>query len=92
MDNKILLWLAAVTVAILAIPLIAMQFTSEVDWKLFDFLIMGGLILAMASLFVIFTRKSRSTSDRIVIGISFLLVALYIWAELAVGIFTHLGS
>ncbi|GGI23503.1 hypothetical protein [Pedobacter mendelii] len=35
-----------VTVIILSIPLIAMQFTNEVNWTLIDFAAAGGLLLS----------------------------------------------
>lgn len=89
-DNKIFVWIAVATGIILSIPLIAMRFTSEVDWKLNDFTIMGILIFGMGSLFVLTARKVRK--HRLAIGIAFVLAFLYIWAELAVGIFTNWGS
>jgi hypothetical protein len=72
---------------ILLIPLTAMQFTSEVDWSLFDFVIMGGLLLGTGILCELVLRNVKSMKSRIIV-IAVLLVALFlIWAELAVGIF-----
>jgi hypothetical protein len=72
---------------ILLIPLTAMQFTSEVDWSLFDFVIMGGLLLGTGILCELVLRNVKSLKSRIIL-IAVLLVALFlIWAELAVGIF-----
>ena len=72
---------------ILLIPLTAMQFTSEVDWSLFDFVIMGGLLLSTGILCELVLRNVKSLKSRIIL-IAVLLVALFlIWAELAVGIF-----
>jgi hypothetical protein len=91
MQNKVFLWIAIATAVILSIPLIAMQFTAEVDWKLDDFIIMGVLIFGMGFAFVHVARVIPR-KYRVVTGIAFALVLLYAWAELAVGIFTNLGS
>ena len=92
LDNKIFLWIAVATIILLFIPLTAMQLTQEVDWDILDFSVMGILIFGISSLFVLTARKVKTTSNRIAVGIVFLLAFLYLWAELAVGIFTNLGS
>lgn len=90
-QNKVFLWIAAVTGLILSLPLIAMQFTSEVDWDSTDFIIMGILLFGMGSLFVLVARVTKR-KYRAFVAIGFVLAVLYIWAELAVGIFTNWGS
>ncbi len=92
MENTIFLWLALATGVILLIPLIVMQFSSEMNWDETDFIIIGILLFGMGSLFVITARMIQSKSLRIAIGVVFVLAVMYIWAELAVGIFTNLGS
>ncbi|MBI4136745.1 hypothetical protein HY469_01665 [Candidatus Roizmanbacteria bacterium] len=91
MQNNVFLWIAVVTGLILSIPIIAMQLSSEWDWGLPDFIIIGTLIFGMGSIFVLVARKIDK-KYRLVTGIAFLLALLYMWAELAVGIFTNLGS
>lgn len=91
MQNKVFGWIAIVTGIILSIPLIAMQFTSEVSWDSTDFIVMGSLIFGMGSLFVLTARKIERKYWPFA-GIAFFLALLYIWAELAVGIFTNWGS
>jgi len=90
--GKSLLLVAVVTATILTIPLVAMQFTTEVNWTGFDF-VAAGILLALTGLVLTFAlRKLRTTKSRLVaaglIGLGF----LYCWAEMAVGIFTNLGS
>lgn len=72
---------------LLSIPFFAMQFTDEVRWNWFDFLI-GGILLFSTAFGIDFTlRKVKSTKNRILLVIGILLVLFLIWAELAVGIF-----
>lgn len=90
--GKSLLVVALVTAAILMIPLVAMQFTAEVNWTGLDF-VAAGTLLALTGLVLTFAlRTVRTARGRLVaagvIGLGF----LYCWAELAVGIFTNLGS
>ena len=72
---------------ILAIPLVAMQFTDEVNWKLSDFVVMGALLSITGIAIELVTRKVRSAHWRIIITLVILLILFLVWAELAVGIF-----
>jgi hypothetical protein len=86
-QNKRLIGIILTVVFILLIPLVAMQFTTEVDWKLSDFLIMGTLLLGTGLLCELVLRKVKKTEYRIAIVVALLLALFLIWAELAVGIF-----
>ena len=77
----------AMIALILAIPLVAMQFTNEVDWKLFDFVIMGTLLTITGLAIEVVTRKVKSSQWRLIICAVILFILFLIWAELAVGIF-----
>ena len=72
---------------ILSIPLIAMQFTSEVDWQLADFVIMGVLLIGTGFMFVVGCSLVRTTRSRVIIGLVLGLALFLTWAELAVGVF-----
>lgn len=76
-----------VTALILSIPLIAMQFTSEVKWGLPDFVIMGTLLLSAGFAIELVIRTVKTGTLRTVLFIVILLVLFLIWAELAVGVF-----
>ena len=89
--NRIFLWIALAVGLVLLIPLIAMQFTSEVNWDASDFVVMGILLLGTCILFVFVSRKI-TRRRRVFTGFIFAAAFLYIWAELAVGIFTNFGS
>ena len=87
MQNKRLFGIMLTVVLLLLIPLIAMQFTDEVDWKLSDFVGMGVLLLGTGLLCEVVLRKVKKIGHRIIICGTILVALLLIWAELAVGIF-----
>ena len=75
------------TALLLLIPLVAMQFTSEVNWTLSDFIVAGGLLAGTGLLYVIGASQMRSSRNRTILGVVLGAVLLVVWAELAVGIF-----
>ncbi|MDX2218771.1 MAG: hypothetical protein SF172_07095 [Burkholderiales bacterium] len=79
------LW-GAVALLLLA-PLVAMQFTNEVNWTLADFVVFGCLLAITGLACELAVRKIHDQRWRIgallVIAIGFLLA----WAQGAVGIF-----
>lgn len=82
---RIALWGTAA--ALLALPMIAMQFTDEIDWDGADFFVMAVLLGALClGIEQVYTRTA-STKTRI--GVAAGLVGLFviIWMDLAVGIF-----
>ena len=72
---------------LLLIPLIAMQFTDEVNWTLFDFIIAGALLFGTGLMIELVIRKTKQIKYRIIFLVSLLIVFLLIWAELGVSIF-----
>lgn len=90
-QNIAFVWLVVITGLLLLIPLTAMQFTSQIKWSLLDFLVMGLLLLGVGGLFIVTSRKI-DRKHWPVIGIFLLVTFVYLWAELAVGVFTNIGS
>ncbi|MGN7990189.1 hypothetical protein ACTJKC_22805 [Pedobacter sp. 22226] len=76
-----------ITAALLAIPLIAMQFSNEVKWTLTDFATAGALLLSTGLAIELVIRNLKTGTLRTVILVVILLALFLIWAELAVGIF-----
>lgn len=72
---------------LLAIPFAAMQFSSEVNWSLFDFLVAGGLLLALGFSIDFVARKVKSFNNKIIAIVAIVILFLLVWAELAVGVF-----
>jgi predicted Abi (CAAX) family protease len=87
MRNKRPVILLAVAAVILLLPFIAMQFSEEVDWSGFDFLIGAFLLLAAILAVEMTIRKISSGSGRKWITILIIVLLVLIWAELAVGLF-----
>ncbi len=85
--NNRLKIILTVAVIILLLPLIAMQFTDEVNWTLPDFVVAGVLLLGTGLMCELVIRKVKNINYRIAICVAPLLILLLIWAELAVGIF-----
>ena len=81
---RVLVWGGAA--ALLLLPLVAMQFTAEVDWDGFDFLVMGGMLLTVCVLYEIAARIARSNAYMVAAGLAVGSAFLSAWANLAVGI------
>ncbi|MEX0917908.1 MAG: hypothetical protein WDZ93_02030 [Candidatus Paceibacterota bacterium] len=75
------------TILILLIPLVAMQFTSEVAWDETDFIVMGILLFGTGLLLEFASSKFSSSPYRIIAILGIIAVFLLTWAELAVGVF-----
>jgi len=71
---------------ILLIPLIAMQLTNEVNWSLFDFIIMGAMLTITGLLGEIIFKKVNNTKHRLILMVAIVMIFFLIWAELAVGL------
>lgn len=87
MKNNRFFILLALVALLLLVPLIAMQFTDEVNWDLFDFTIMGILLVGTVSICELILRNVKSTNNRVLICGMVLAILFLIWAELAVGVF-----
>ncbi|WP_299217610.1 hypothetical protein [uncultured Dokdonia sp.] len=76
-----------ITGIILLIPLIAMQFTNQVTWNVMDFIIAGVLLLSTGLLINYIQKKLIRNTYRTLIIIGVIILLLFVWVELAVGIF-----
>ena len=87
MKNKRLVGIIVAVAILLLIPLVAMQFTTEVNWEANDFLAAGVVLLGTGLLCELVLRKVPQTNYRIMICGILLLLLILLWIELAVGIF-----
>ena len=83
-----LLLVALCTGLLLLVPLIAMQFTAEVDWSPGDFLVAGCLLFGSGALIVLGLRRIKTWTGRLLLVAAVTMALLVTWAELAVGIFS----
>lgn len=86
-QNKRLNIILLTAVSILLIPLLAMQFTEQVNWTLSDFVVAGLLLFGTGLMVDLVIRKVSKRTYRIALYTALLIGLLLIWAELAVGVF-----
>jgi hypothetical protein len=86
MKNKRRLIISLTIVLLLLIPLIAMQFTAEVNWTPLDFMVAAVLLSITGFSIDLIARKVKRKKHRIYLSIATLLIFFLVWAELAVGI------
>ncbi len=86
-NNTRIVGILSIATALLLTPLIASQFTNEVRWTVFDYLVAGALLYgtSLAAEFVM--RRVTNKGKRLLFAGIMLLALFLIWAELAVGLF-----
>lgn len=86
MQHKNIIRIALVTACILLVPLVAMQFTDEVVWNAFDFVVAGALLFGTGLTYELVTRRSRKIAYRGALAVALASALFLTWANLAVGI------
>lgn len=79
-----------IRVALIAVGLLLIPFIFRWPWDGTDFVVMG-LIIFIAGMAIEFIR-TRAGRYKVIGIIAVLLAFVWLWAELAVGIFTNWGS
>lgn len=87
MENTRFSIILLVAGALLLLPLIAMQFTSEDVWTASDFIIAGILLFGTGIIIELVLRKTSNVKKRIIYCGIILAAFFMVWAELAVGVF-----
>lgn len=80
--HNIILKILGITALLLAVPLLFRW-----DWNLFDYVVMGALLVGTGLSIVLASRKLLTARSRIIAITIIVIVFFLIWAELAVGIF-----
>ena len=73
--------------SLLIIPLLGVLLTNAVEWGIFDFLLMGSLLLVLGIAINLTFLNIKYFNKRIAIIFFVILIFLLIWVELAVGVF-----
>lgn len=89
--KRLIVW-AAIIAVLLSIPLIAMQFTSEVNWDFTDFAIMGAILFGIGFAYELIASRSVNTQYRTAFGVGLLGAFLLFWVNGAVGIIGNEGQ
>ncbi|GAA4359376.1 hypothetical protein GCM10023185_25900 [Hymenobacter saemangeumensis] len=84
--SQSILRLLLATATLLMIPLVAMQFTTEVNWTLSDFVFAGAVLFGAGLLFVLVARNWNNTTYRLAAGVGVAAGLLLVWANAAVGL------
>lgn len=70
------------TLFVLLLPLIAMQFTQEVNWDVGDFIVAGALFVFFGYLYNVLTKASKNTIKNFLTGLLVLVLFIFVWVNL----------
>ncbi len=76
----------AVAALVLLLPLVAMQFTDEVNWDLADFALAAALLVGVGVSYELAVRTTGDTAYRAAVGVALAAALLLVWVNGAVGI------
>ena len=71
---------------LLLLPLIAMQFTNEVNWDETDFVVFGATLFGACGVYELAARMTPNFAYRAAVGVAVVAAFILIWMNLAVGI------
>ena len=71
---------------LLLLPLVAMQFTDEVDWDVADFAVFGAMLFVAGSIYELAARMTRNKAYRAAIGVALGAAFILVWLSLGVGL------
>lgn len=85
-QNKRLIGIFVAAMLILLVPLVAMQFTEEANWDLFDFAFMGALLFGAGLACELVARRAGTMAYRAGFGVALAAAFLLVWTNGAVGL------
>ncbi len=88
--GSVMLWSAAG--ALLLLPLVAMQFTREVDWTASDFVVFGVMLTIACGTYELAARMARNNAYQAAVGVALVAGFALVWINLAVGIIGNEGN
>jgi hypothetical protein len=86
MKIKNIIRIALAVAFILLLPLLAMQFTDEMDWDMADFVIAGALLFGAGLAYELVAGMSDGIAYRAAVGVAVATALLLVWINLAVGL------
>ena len=86
MEKKKISRILKIVGLLLLVPLLAMQFTDEVNWAIGDFGVAAVLLTGVGILIELALKMIKSRSYQTIAILAIVTLFLLFWAELAVGI------
>lgn len=86
MHNKNIIRIALATALILMVPLVAMQFTHEVNWDITDFAVASALLFGTGLTYELIARKAGTIAYRVAVGVACATGFILFWINAAAGI------
>jgi hypothetical protein len=83
--NRLRIAIWGLAAALWLLPLVAMQFTDEVNWTTFDFVFWAGMLLVACAAHELVSRMSPSRAYRAGVGVAVVTGFLVVWVNGAVG-------
>jgi hypothetical protein len=71
---------------LLLLPLVAMQFTDEVNWDETDFAVIGAMLAVACGTYELAARMTGNSAYRAAVGVAVAAAFILVWMNLAVGI------
>ena len=68
------------------LPLVAMQFTDEVNWDVHDFIVFGAMLLTAGGAFELAARMTHNKAYLASVGVAITVAFILFWVNGAVGI------
>ena len=86
MNRKVTIGIFIVTALLLSVPLVAQQFTQEVNWSVMDFVVMGTLLCGSGLMVQFVASQSRNAAYKLGVLMAVGTGLFLIWINLAVGL------
>jgi hypothetical protein len=77
---------------LLLVPLVAMQFTDEVNWDVADFAVFGAMLFVAGGTYELAARMTGNNVYRAAIGVALAAAFILVWLSLGVGIIGRDGD
>lgn len=81
-SKKSVYFVVFTTLLVLLLPLIAMQFTNQVNWQLNDFVVAGVILCFFGYLYKVLTKTSHNPIKNIAMGMLVLGLFAFVWLSL----------
>ena len=76
-----------ISLLLLLIPFVGMQYSNEVKWSLNDFIIMGVILLSFGIIINKIIYHVGAFKKRVILISTLIILFFLLWGELAVGLF-----